>query len=264
MVAFTAFIEQTALGWYFIIAFALMWVWRKWRLAQTQLRTTYYELERAIYRQRSNAWVTSMVLLIEFALVIFGFQRVIAPTLRSYATEETQLVQPEDGIYVTEAPSFQSAAQISDEDVILNPTDPANAIQITPTLTPTPVGTILPNMPDPIGCDTDQAKLRIPTNGMVVFEPLEVIGQAYVDDFAFYKFELNGKSTFDQFAPLAEYSQPSQAETSLGQFVPSQYEPGQYQFRLNVFDLTGTARATCMVTIVISLPIPTPTPLTVQ
>ena len=264
MVALTAFIEQTAVGWYFIIAFALMWVWRKWRMAQIQLRATYYELERAIYRQRSNAWVTSMLLLIELALVVFGFQRVIAPTLRSYASEETQLIQPEDGIYVTEVPAFQSAAQISDEGVVLNPTDPANAIQITPTLTPTPVGTLLPNMPDPIGCDTDQAKLRIPANGMVVFEPLEVIGQAYVDDFAFYKFELNGKSTFNQFAPLAEYAQPSQAETSLGQFVPSQYEPGQYQFRLNVFDLTGTARATCMVTIVISLPIPTPTPLVVQ
>jgi hypothetical protein len=112
-----------------------------------------------------------------------------------------------------------------------------------------------------VGCDTDNATLQIPANGMVVFEPIDVRGTAFIDDFAFYRFELRGESTFNEFAPLADYTQPVSELTSLGQFVPTFYEPGEYQFRLNVFDIAGDVKATCTVNIIISEPIPTPTPL---
>jgi len=55
--------------------------------------------------------------------------------------------------------------------------------------------------------------------------------------------------------------QPMTEMGELGQFVPSFYEPGTYQFRLIVFDTTNAARASCTVTIYISEPIPTATPL---
>jgi hypothetical protein len=46
----------------------------------------------------------------------------------------------------------------------------------------------------------------------------------------------------------------------LGQFVPSFYQPGEYQFRVTVFDSTATLKAACTVNITISEPIPTATP----
>ena len=47
----------------------------------------------------------------------------------------------------------------------------------------------------------------------------------------------------------------------LGQFVPAFYQPGDYQFRLTVFDITTALKAACTVNITISPPIPTLTPI---
>jgi hypothetical protein len=131
----------------------------------------------------------------------------------------------------------------------------------TPTLTPTPVGTLLPNPPPVLGCDTPGATLQVPANGMLVFEPITVIGTANAENFAFYRFELNGPQTLGSFAILRDYTQPVLETGVLGQFVPSFYQPGRYQFRVTVFDITNTLRAACTVNITISEPIPTPTPL---
>jgi hypothetical protein len=131
----------------------------------------------------------------------------------------------------------------------------------TPTLTPTPVGTIVPNAPPVIGCGEPGATLQIPANGMRVFEPIRVVGTAFVDDFAFYKFEIAGPATGGNFAPLEDQTQLVGEIGDLGQFVPSFYEPGEYRFRLSVFDITNTMGPSCTVTIYISAPIPSPTPL---
>jgi hypothetical protein len=96
---------------------------------------------------------------------------------------------------------------------------------------------------------------------MLVFEPINIRGVAATDNFAFYRFELKGPQTFENFAVLRDYDQPVTQLGELGSFVPSVYEPGEYQFRLTVFDITNTVRASCTVTIYISEPIPTPTPL---
>jgi hypothetical protein len=47
---------------------------------------------------------------------------------------------------------------------------------------------------------------------------------------------------------------------ALGQFNPSLYEPGLYQFRLVVFDITDTMKASCTVNIYLEDPLPTATP----
>lgn len=257
-------VEQFALGLYFLIAFGLLRAWWSWGVAQREVRETYFELEKGLARYRRANAVTVMILLVEAALIVLGVQRVVVPTIRAQdAAVESILQAPSDGVFATPTPFVRGDAAIDDSDVLsrIDATDPAQAIQITPTLTPTPVGTIIPNPPEVVGCDTENAGLKIPTNGMVVFEPIDVIGQAFTADFAFYRLELRGESTFGQFAPLAEYTQPVREQSTLGQFVPSFYEPGEYQFRLNVFDLTTNVRATCMVNIIISDPIPTPTPL---
>lgn len=258
-------VDQLAIGLYIVIAVGILWSWYIWGVAQREFREAYFELPRGIASYRRANAITSIILLIEAGLIVLGIQRVVVPTLQQQQEQLDNLIQSQvaDGVFVTPTAQVRGEAAIDDSDVLerINATDPEQAIEITPTLTPTPVGTIIPNPPEQVGCDTENARLQVPVNGMIVFEPIDVIGQAFVEDFAFYRFELRGESTFDQFAFLAEYPQPATDITALGQFVPSFYDPGEYQFRLNVFDITGNVKATCMVNILISDPIPTPTPL---
>ena len=257
-------LEQWATGLHILLAAAFIYGY--WRLAQAQreYRETHFELEREIARfKRANA-LTAMALIVEAALIVLGIQRVVAPTVReNLDTEQVVAFIQEDGEFATPAPTpLTGGFQIDTSGIVLGEVDPANQIFATPTLTPTPVGTIIPNAPAPVGCDSENARLRVPANGMVVFQPITVVGQANTENFAFYKFELNGPSTFGNFAPLpVDGLQPMTEMGELGQFVPSFYEPGTYQFRLIVFDTTNAARASCTVTIYISEPIPTATPL---
>ncbi len=260
---FVFLIEQMATGLYIIVAVLLVLVVRSWLKAGSAYRSTYFELERDIARyQRGNAF-TAFVLLVEFALIVVGVQQVVAPTLRSTLTDQPQrqysLVS--DGQFRTPIPPTFSAQVIDASGVQLGDIDPAQQVQPTPTLTPTPVGTIVSNVPA-AQCDSPDVQLQIPANGMIVFEPITVVGIATTDNFAFYRFELKGESTSGNFATIGtDGTQPNTEMGELGQFVPSFYTPGEYQFRVSVFDSTNALRASCTVTIYISEPIPTPTPL---
>ncbi|MEP7290903.1 MAG: hypothetical protein ABI835_03925 [Chloroflexota bacterium] len=256
-------IEQVATGLYIIIAVALILVGRSWLKAGSAYRGTYFELERDIARYRRGNAFTVLVLLTEFALVIIGIQQVVAPTLRKTMTDlpRQQLSLVSDGEFRTPVPPTFSAAVIDPSNVQLGEIDPAAQIQPTPTLTPTPVGTIVPNAPG-AQCPSPDAQLQIPANGMIVFEPIPVVGVATTENFAFYRFELKGESTSGNFATIGvDGTQAIREQGALGQFVPSFYTPGEYQFRVSVFDTTSAVRASCTVTIYISEPIPTPTPL---
>lgn len=257
------FVEQTAVALYILIGVGIMIAWYRLSRSSSAYRGTYFELERDLARyQRANA-LTALILFIEMALVVVGIQRVVAPTLRSTTTIAPVFQQiSSDGTFVTPTPfSLEGGAPIDPSGVQLEQEDPAMLVMATPTLTPTPVGTIMPNAPAPVGCDTPNAQLQVPANGMLVFEPMTVLGTAFTENFAFYRFEINGPSTFGNFAPREDHNGPVEEIGVLGQFVPAFYEPGQYQFRLAVFDSTNALRASCTVTIYISDPIPTPTPL---
>jgi hypothetical protein len=264
MTALVFLIEQTAVGLYILIALGLFITWRRWARARREYRATHFELEREIFRyQQANA-MTLLILLIQAALIVLGVQQVVAPTVRASADTTVQTIDVvEDGfapsptppeVNFGSSPIDVSGVQIGEEEIV--------QVIATPTLTPTPVGTILPNPPPISGCDTPNATLQVPANGMLVFEPVNVIGTAFTENFAFYRFELNGPQTFGNFALLRDYDQPVANMAELGQFVPSFYQPGAYQFRLTVFDITNTLRAACTVNITISAPIPTATPLT--
>ncbi|MEM6284957.1 MAG: hypothetical protein AAF787_22390 [Chloroflexota bacterium] len=264
MTAFMFLIDQLAIGLYILIGIGLVLAWRSLGIAQRDFRETYFELERGLARYRRANAATMFILLIEAGLIIYGVQRVVVPVLAAQEEEINDIIEPvEDLPFNTPTPNVNQEVAIDDADVLsrIEATEPFEAIQATPTLTPTPVGTIVPNPGEIIGCDTDNASLQIPANGMIVFEPTDVRGVAFIDNFAFYRLELRGPSTFGEFAPLADYTQPVNDLTSLGQFVPGFFEPGEYQFRLNVFDIAGDVKATCTVNIIISEPIPTPTPL---
>lgn len=263
MTSLVFFVEQIATGLYILLGAGAFLALRSYARAQGELRATHFELERDIARFGRNNALTVLLLLVEAALVVFGVQQVVAPYLRETLDVSMTIVQVQsDGDFRTPTPqSITGGLVIDASGVQLGEQDPSELIIATPTLTPTPVGTIVPNSPAPVGCDTPGATLQVPANGMIVFEPLVVRGTANADNFAYYKFELNGPSTFGNFAPLAQYTSPVANLGELGQFVPAPYEPGQYQFRLIVFDIANAPRASCTITIFISEPIPTPTPL---
>lgn len=264
MNALVFLIEQVAPGLYILIGLGVFMTWRRWRRARAEYRATYFELEREIFREKQANAVTSLVILAQLALVVIGVQQIVAPSIRETGEgDEPQAIAALDDqpFYTpTAAPVEFGSSPIDASGIEIGSTEIPQVLA-TPTMTPTPVGTILPN-PDPVsGCDTESATLQVPANGMLVFEPLNVIGTAYTENFAFYRFELNGPQTFGNFASLGDYYQPISAISELGQFVPSFYQPGEYEFRLTVFDITNTLRAACTVNITISEPIPTPTPL---
>jgi hypothetical protein len=262
MTGLVFFVEQVALGLYILVGIGALIALRSALRWQGEYRRTYFELERELYGFRRANALTIFVLLVEAALIIYGVQHIVAPTVRTLDTEvQTIEVIANDGDFITPTPQIFADAQIDASGVILEEEDPAERVLVTPTLTPTLVGTIIQNPPPVVGCDTEDAFLQIPANGMVVFEPITVIGVARTDNFAFYRFEIKGPSTFENFAPREDYPLPVEEPGELGQFVPAFYEPGDYQFRLAVFDIANELRASCTVNIVISEPIPTPTPL---
>ncbi len=254
-------IEQVAPGLYILIGLGVFMTWRRLRRARTEYRATYFELEREIFREKQANAVTSLVLLAQLALVVVGVQQIVAPSIRE-TSEVVQSVVLEDTPFYTPTPApVQFGSSPIDASGIEIGSTEIPQVLATPTMTPTPVGTILPGAAPVSGCDTPGATLQVPANGMVVFEPINVMGTAFTENFAFYRFELNGPQTFGSFATLRDYYQPISTMSELGQFVPSFYQPGAYQFRLTVFDITNTLRAACTVNITISEPIPTPTPL---
>ncbi len=256
-------IEQTAFGLYIVLGGLIAYMLWRWLKAGGDYRGTYFELEKDIASNRRGDAFAALVLLVEMLLFVIGIQRVVAPRLREVVGNQPtqQFAVVSDGDFRTPPPPTFSGAVIDASNVQIGVVDPANSIQPTPTLTPTPVGTIVPNAP-PAQCDSPDVQLQIPANGMIVFEPIAVVGVATADNFAFYRFELKGESTSGNFATIGvDGTQPMPQLGQLGQFVPSFYTPGEYQFRVSVFDTTSALRASCTVTIYISEPIPTPTPL---
>jgi hypothetical protein len=266
MTALVFFIEQTAVGLYILVGLGILLTFRRWTRIRYDLRSTHFELEREIYRYRIANTFTLLILLIEAGLVVFGVQQVVAPTIRNTGNTSVALDQVvEDGIVLSPTPApvefgsspiDASGVQIGEEEIL--------QVIATPTLTPTPVGTIMPNPPPVSGCDTPNATLQVPANGMLVFEPITVIGTAFTDNFSSYKFELKSPvdtpPTYGQFATIGSYVQPIATTSELGQFVPAFYPPGEYQFRVTVFDINSELKAACTVNITISEPIPTATP----
>jgi hypothetical protein len=256
-------VEQLSTGLYILIAAAIFWLARGLMQSHRQYRASSFGLARGELRfQQANA-LTIMAVLVQVALIVNGVRTVVAPNLRARNPDEVALSQfVNDGIFVTPTPVAVSGGIVIDTSgVQLFPTDPAQVVFATPTLTPTPVGTILPNPPAVSGCDSPEAGLQIPANGMLVFEPVSVIGTAYAPDFAFYRLEISGESTLNEFRTISQNTTQVIERGGLGQLIPAVYEPGDYQFRVTVYDITNVLRAACMINITISEPLPTPTPI---
>ncbi|MCU0515138.1 MAG: hypothetical protein MUE40_21490 [Anaerolineae bacterium] len=264
MMTLVALIDRVAPGLYFLVVALCLWLLWRWRAARSEYRSTYFELERDLARLRQVNALTLLLVLLLLALLILGVQRSVLPFLQQedslLIARAEQAAAREDGTFVTSTPPPAAGGAF---DVVPVPPlggDNNPVIQLTPTLTPTPVGTIIPNPPLVQGCNDPRATLQIPTNGMRVFQPIRVVGTAFSDNFAFAKIEISGPGTNNIYGVVDQTLQPVTAVSDFSQFAPAGYAEGLYQFRLMVFDISQLPVASCMVNIYISAPPVTPTP----
>lgn len=262
MVTVFGFVDRIAPGLYLLVVALCLWnIWRL-RAARVELRATYYELERDLARLKQVNALTILVIAAQIGLLVLGVQRSMLPyllqddRLRSVSAEQNALV---DGVFVTSTPAPLVASGLDIQPVAIGGDDNPG-LQLTPTFTPIPVGTIIPNAPPIQGCSDPRATLKIPANGMRVFQPTTVTGTAYADNFTSAKIEISGPGTNNTYAVIDETLLPVRDSAEFSQFSPAQYVAGLYQFRLMVFDISGSPIASCMVNIYISEPPVTPTP----
>lgn len=273
------FIENISSGLYLLCAVALLFSSRQLMLARQEVRVAEFELERELARKKQASAVTRTLGLVELLLAIFAISSVIAPTVRTDLTNfDVGLVAAEmtNVPFMTSTPGGSGQIVVGEgtqggivsiENLMASVTAQAGmgeggpVIRITPTITPTFVGTINPDVGPVLGCDTPDATLEVPANGQVIFDSLEVRGTANAPNFALYKFELSGPSTGNAFTPFGgDKISPVPQKGSLGQLALSGFQPGFYQFRLAVFDNTNTLRASCTVTVELRERPPTITP----
>ena len=243
---------QVAVGIYLLIAavgFITLWRWWHWHRIY---RSSRYDLEKDLARYRRANSLTLLVLLVQLALIIIGVQSIVIPEIRTSRTVQQTIV---DGLFVTPIPApplNELPFEGSISEVDLTPVSVQDQIFVTPIPTPTPVGTILPGAPPSNGCTSPEAILQIPANGQRITGTITVFGTAFAENFNQYVFELKGPGTLDNFVVLSRYINEVRVNGQLGQFVPAQFDPGSYRFRLIVFDTANEITDACEITIYIA------------
>lgn len=251
------FVEKIARGLYIISAGGILLMLYRLRRARHDLALAQFKLEREHALVRQASAITLGGLLIEFVIAIWAVANLMAPTLRDIQTGSSvgNAGVPEQ--FVTSTPAINppvalDAGQSTGEEFV---------IFATPVPTATAVGTIIPDAPDIVGCPRDSAWLLIPGNGQQIFESTPIIGTATTGNFAFYRFEIKPSGNDQPFGVMGGDNTIPVVEGPLGELSPLNFAPGEYRFRLTVFDNTSTMRALCEVTIHITEPPPTPTPI---
>jgi len=257
MTSLVFFIEQISFGLYMLSIGGLLFMAVRLRRARRELAISQFKLEREHAQVRQATAITLGGLLLEFMIGVWAITNVMAPTIRDIRLSDTIDTNRPLERFVTSTPASNAAinlgsGEISSDDVILFKT---------PIPTNTPVGTILPEAADIVGCPEDKAWLYIPANGQLLFEATTVEGTANIADFAFYRFEIKRVGLDSEFAPIGgDYTVPV-VNGPLGEILPFNFPEGEYRFRLSVFDQTFMLKAVCEVTVHFSAPPPTATPI---
>lgn len=256
MTSLAFFIERIAFGLYILSAGGILWMAYRLYAARRELSASQFKLEREHALVRQASAITLGGLLIEFAVAVWAIANLVAPTLRDLQTTSNPSQTTSLERFVTSTPAPNAGISLDTSGQV----DEGPAIFATPENTPTPVGTILPEAPDIVGCARDAAWLLVPGNGQRLFEATEVWGTATTADFAFYRFEIRPAEAGANWAPIGgDYTEPV-VDGPLGSLLPWQFANGTYRFRLAVFDNTNIQRSVCEVTVTITDPPATPTP----
>ncbi|NDJ85802.1 MAG: hypothetical protein GYB66_07945 [Chloroflexi bacterium] len=245
-------IESLAPGLYVICGLLLVWNIRSLIIAEGELRYAQYGLEKELAERRGGRSLTMVVIMIEILVVVWGVSNVASPAWSEGLPDGT--AEAGQRQFMTSTPG--SGGDFEFQIASPQPTD----VLATAAPPSTPIGTIGPHDPK-LKCDTSRAWIDYPANGMYIFEDIDVIGTASIENFAKYRFEIKGPSSSE----FSVYTQGDRVEPvvdgPLGRISPLDLIPGQYRFRLVVFDTDNNPRAQCEITIWIQDPVPTATPI---
>lgn len=262
MYNFLLLVESVAPAIYLICVIGMGFGLRSLMIARGELAFAQFRLEKDNAEELGGWGISLAIIAIQFMALVWLLTNVMLPTWQEIIGVE---VAEEGG----EGPRFLTAIPGELGGPLVIPTGGGNSgpgIRPTQPPSPTPAGTLRPADPQE-GCILDQASITIPNNGQVIFQTESIIGTANIQNFGFYRFEIRNVEEDDSFRVIAG-AQGAQADYldpvnngPLGQIVPQNFLPGEYRFRLIVFDTSSNMRAWCEITVFISEPLPTPTPI---
>ncbi len=251
------FVEKIAFGLYILSAAGILLMAYRLQRARHDLTISQFKLEREHALVRQASAVTVGGLLIEFVIGVWAIANLMAPALRDIQVGANAGAGTTKERFVTSTPAPNPPVALGGT----GPTGDNLDIFATPVPTATPVGTIIPDAPDIVGCPRESAWIYIPGNGQLLYEATTVMGTATISDFAFYRFEIKPMTPGAEFAPIGGDNTVPVVDGPLGDILPFNFANGDYRFRLVVFDNTNMMRALCEITIHISDPPQTPTPI---
>jgi hypothetical protein len=253
------FIKTFSPAFYALAVLGILWNVRSLWIARRELAASQFQIEREQAEERGGCAISQVILLGQVIALVFLLSTV---TYQAY-DELNEAKEPP----ATLAPTQFGTTQPEDRQGVLTiPTRPPEGPQLVRTQppSPTPAGTLLP-ADDAVGCIADQAMIETPDNGQVIFEVTSIMGIANIQNFRSYRFEIRNVEQGGDFGVIggvsSDYTVPIPQVAPLGSIVPQNFAPGEYRFRLTVFDTGGMMRAACEITLFISEPIPTPTPI---
>lgn len=229
---------------------------RAYWLARRRTQQALFGLERESALGEQSRALLMTVLFVGLGLGVYAVDRFVAPGLPPLPV--AQAPPTPSGVFITEPPI---PTRLPPTPTVTPP--PTVGPTATPPPTATPAATATPVTPTPEPtkasagvpphCANPLVSLTAPGDGAEVSGMVEVHGQAQLQQFSFYKFELKGSGTGDAWVTLATFSHP--ASGLLGTWNAIPFSPGPYLFRLVVVKPDGNYE-TCGASITISAPPP--------
>lgn len=241
--------------WLYLISLVGLIIYgRAYFQARRRAQEALFGLERESALSEKRRMLLVTVLFIGLGAGVYAVNRWVVPELPPLPVAQASPTPP--GVFITEPPlptlpPTPTATATSTPTPAYSPTPVPTA---TPAVTETPAATpTKPSAGVPPNCANPSVNLTAPGNGAEVNGVVEVYGRAELENFSFYKFELQGEGTGGAWVTLSTYSSP--ASGFLGSWNAAPFASGPYLFRLVVVKVDGNFEQ-CTVSLTISAPPP--------
>lgn len=250
---FLAFIVQNDVWILFLCILAILWYLAQFLRSQRELSQSMFYMERdRAFGARGIAIVYLFIFISIAGGVIFvntnlreGIPAVyLEPPTPTPDLIATRLATPEIAQQVTPLASFPTSTPLVAPTATLRDPSTANIepIQVTPTRPPT-----MEVEPLIEGC-TGSVLITEPLTGETLLGGVSLFGTADAVDFGYYKLEIIGPHTLDQWQFLSgSISADSVNNGYLGGADLSTWETGIYQLRLTVIDAANSEVGICLI-----------------
>jgi hypothetical protein len=240
MAIFIKLIADYALWLYIFLGLGILFFLRVLVIARREQELAVFSLEReTAINKRYQAALAALVLAL-LALGVYYVSNVLAEQVPMPGAVEPTAT-PLLFLTPTSTPAPPTATPTA-TNTPRPPATPPPSPTATPAALPTP--TALPAV-----CPNPGVRITYPPMRAIVNGVVQVVGSADIENFDYYKFEYRtlgvGEWTF-----LQSFGAPVNGGV-LGAWDTGTVEPGEYEFRLVVVDITGNYPEPCTVTITV-------------